>query len=166
MTTYTHKKQAVLDRIERKNITDYIRQGIFELRRQGYYFNLNNPQEAVRLKELLDNPLNTSFKSGRDPMDGFYYWHDQKVDFVRSNLGHDRGVLFYFICNSCKHRVKYLYEYSSCYSPICRTCCRLGYKYPVKKLRNLSRLLGKSYLSREEKRAIIRYAGITKEDML
>jgi len=165
MTIYTHKNKGMLDRVECKNITDYIKSGIFELRRKGYYFNVNNPQEAVRLKELLDNPLNTSFKSGRDPMDGFYYWHEQKVAFVRSNLGNDKGSVFYFICNFCHQRVKFLYEYNSCYPPLCRKCCQLGYKYPNRKSRDLSRVLRKPYLSSEDKHWIIKRAGITKEDM-
>lgn len=165
MTTYTHKNKGILDRVECKNITDYIKQGIFEMRRKGYYFNLNNPQEAIRLKELLNDPQNTSFKSGRDPMDGFYYWHEQKVDFVHSNLGNDKGSVFYFICNNCNKRVKFLYEYSSLYPPICRKCCRLGYRYPNRKEKDLSRVLRKPYFSQEDKHWIIKRAGITKEDV-
>jgi len=165
MTTYTHKKTSILERIVPINITDYIRQGIFELKRKGFCFNFSHPLEANRLKELLNDSKNTTFKSGRDPMDGLNYWYEQKVVFVRSNLGHDRGVLFYFLCNSCHKRVKYLYEYNSLYPPLCRKCCMLGYKYPTKKARDLSRVLRKPYFSSEDKHWIIKRAGITREDI-
>ena len=164
MTVYTHKKTSVLERIVPINITDYIRNGISELERKGYRFNFGHPQETERIKEYLNDPKNTTFKSTRDLQDGFYFWHEQKVDFVRSNLGKSKGAIFYFICNSCHRRVKYLYEYNSCYSPICRKCCRLGYKYPNKKSRDLSRVLRKPYFSSEDKHWIIKRAGITKED--
>jgi hypothetical protein len=165
MTTYTHKKTAILERIVPINITDYIRQGIFELKRKGLCFNFSHPLEAERLKQLLNDPRNTTFKSTRDPADGLYFWHEQNVTFVRSNLGHDKGAIFYFLCNSCHRRVKFLYEYSSCYPPLCRKCCRLGYKYPTRKSQDLSRILRKPYLSSEDKHWIIKRAGITKEDI-
>jgi hypothetical protein len=165
MTTYTHKKTAILERIVPINITDYIRQGIFELKRKGLCFNFSHPLEAERLKQLLNDPRNTTFKSTRDPADGLYFWHEQNVTFIRSNLGHDKGAIFYFLCNSCHRRVKFLYEYSSCYPPLCRKCCRLGYKYPTRKSQDLSRILRKPYLSSEDKHWIIKRAGITKEDI-
>lgn len=166
MNTYTHKNKGILERIIPLNITDYIKQGIFELRRKGICFNLSNPLEAGRLMDFINDPQNTSFKSGRDPMDGYYYWHEQKVDFVRSNLGNDKGSIFYFICNNCHKRVKYLYEYNSLYPPLCRKCCQLGYKYPNRKLRDLSRVLRKPYLSSEDRHWIIKRTGITKEDLV
>lgn len=165
MTIYTHKKPAILERIEPINITDYVKKGIMELGRKGYCFNFGHPLEAERLKQLLNDPQNTTFKSTRDPSDGLYFWHDQKITFVRSNLGNSKGSIFYFICNSCHRRVKLLYEYSSCYPPLCRKCCRLGYKYPNRKARDLSRILRKPYLHREDKHWIIKRAGITKEDI-
>lgn len=60
MTLYTHKKQTVVDRIERLDISDYLRKGILELERKGYRFNLGNPLEAERLKQFLSDPKNTS----------------------------------------------------------------------------------------------------------
>jgi hypothetical protein len=166
MTTYTHKKTSILERIEPLNITDYVKKGIIELERKwGYRFNFGHPLEADRLKQLLNDPRNTTFKSTRDPADGLYFWHEQNVTFVRSNLGCEKGAIFYFLCNSCHRRVKFLYEYSSCYPPLCRKCCRLGYKYPTRKARDLSRILRKPYLHSEDKHWIIKRAGITKEDI-
>ena len=137
MTLYTHNKKEILERIERISITDYVRKGILELERKGYRFNLGHPLEVERFKELLNDSKNTSFKSLRG-INGFYYWDEQEVDSVCSNLGYGKGHVFYFRCNGCGQRVKYLYEYNSCYSPICRKCCRLGYKYPTKKSESFS----------------------------
>lgn len=165
MTLYTHKNKEILDITDRKNINDYVRRGIFELEKKGYSLNLADPLDAKRMKELLNDSKNTTFKSVRSITDGLYYWHEQNVDFIRSNLGRDRGQIFYFLCNGCNRRVKYLYEYNFCYSPLCRKCCRIGYKYPSGKSKKLSKLLRKPYLSSEDKQAIIKYAGITREDI-
>jgi hypothetical protein len=162
MTIYTHKKKEVLDRIERIDISNYVTQGIFELRRKGYVFDMRNPLELDRLRDMLNDSKNTMFKSTVDFNEGLPFWHEQKVDFIRSNLG--KGAVFYFRCNQCHKRVKYLYEYSMCYSPLCRTCCRLGYTVPTRKGRGLSRMLRKPYLSSDDKQWIIKYAGIIKED--
>jgi hypothetical protein len=88
------------------------------------------------MKELLDKPEYTTFKSMRDIQDGSRYWNEQKVDYTPSNLGSGRGYLFYFICNGCRRRVKYLYDYNFCHPPLCRTCCRIGYKAPTRRTKN------------------------------
>ncbi len=162
---YTHHNKEIPQRMERRDITDYIRTGLLHLQQKGYRFNLSHPLEVKRLQELLNDPRNTTFKSAKDVSSGFCYWNEQRVDFIPSNLGKEHGFIFYFLCNSCHRRVKYLYEYNLCYSPLCRTCCRLKYKAPSRKARELSRLIRKPYLSVEAKYMLIKKAGIRKEDI-
>ncbi len=131
---------------------------------RGRVFDLRHPLEAKNMKEMMDDPKNTTFKSPRDFRDGSYYWHRQEVDYVPSNLR--RGFIFYFICNECGRRVKYLYEYSMLESPICRICCRLSYRQPNRKARAISRLFRRELLSQEAKWALIKKANITAADVL
>jgi hypothetical protein len=166
MTSYTHKNKELLNRIERIDITDYIQDGITHLRSKGYGFSLDNAYEYNRLKELLNDPKNTTFKSMKDIMSGFYHWDTQEVECIPANRGNGNGFIFYFRCNNCMRRVKFLYEYNSCDSPLCRTCCGLKYTYPSKKGRGLSRMLRKPYLSDIDKQWIIKYAGITTDDVV
>jgi len=131
MPLYRHPNQAILNRLERIDISQYLDTCLVEHKKTTWW--LPNPvrtqNEAQLVKEFLDEPQNTKYKSARG-LDGFYYWSQQKVDFVASNLG--LGFLFYFVCNGCGKRVKYLYRYSECESPLCRLCCRLKYKSPAR----------------------------------
>lgn len=160
------KKTKLLNGIyPRIDISEYVREFLFNVKKQGGALNANHASGAIHMKELLNNPAYTTFKSIRDFRDGFFYWNEQKVDYVPSNLGRGRGYLFYFICNGCGRRIKYLYECTPLDTPLCRICCCLGYKEPSRKARYLSRLLRKSYLSSEAKYMLIKRAGITREDI-
>lgn len=57
----------------------------------------------------------------------------QTWDFVPSNLR--RGFLFYFVCDRCKGRVKYLYNPDGQFRYLCRTCH--GVSYPTKQQREI-----------------------------
>jgi hypothetical protein len=150
----------------RIDITDYIARFIRNIReKEGRVFDLRHPAEVAYMKEFLDDPKYTTFKSMRDFTTGFYHWDKQKVDYVSSNLGSSRGFIFYFRCNGCYRRVKYLYEYSTLYSPLCHYCCGLKYRIPSRKERGLSRILRKPYLSSEDRYMLAKRAGITLDDI-
>ena len=160
----TKPKKPKIIVFDRKDITDYIREFVFQMRQKwGRVFRMNHLGEVKNLVEAINNPVNTTFKSARDFRGGGCYWHNQKVDFVPSNLG--KGFIFYFRCNGCGYRAKYLYEYSTLESPLCRVCCRLQYPAPTRKTRELSRLIHKLYLSDYAKHLLIKKAGITVEDV-
>ena len=126
---YEHKKKETMNRIQRVDIAEYLRTFLLELSKlEAKPVRFNTWFEATRIKGLLNIPKNTRFKSLTDMQTGFPYWHEQFVDFVPSNLGSKRGYIFYFICNGCEKRVKYLYEYDTMFSPVCRICCRITYK--------------------------------------
>ena len=164
---YDSQRKKPLPVHDRKDATDYVRAFILYIRKtQGRVFDLRHPGQVKYMVELMNDPKNTTFKSIRDPRDSYYYWHKQRFDYVPSNLGRDRGFVFYFICNGCGRRVKYLYEYSSLESPLCRTCCHLKYEQPSRKARDISRLIRRPYLSSEDKYVLIKRAGITTEDVV
>lgn len=133
MCIYQHKNKEIMNRLERIDIGDYIRRFFRDQKNKWWTSSsITSFKEAKNLKEFLNDPKNTTFKSMRD-LDGLYYWDDQDVDFVPSNLGEGKGYIFYFICIGCDRRVKYLYEYNMCRAPLCRTCCRLSYRTPLRK---------------------------------
>jgi hypothetical protein len=156
-------KKPAITVLDRKDITDYVRAFTLHMREKGHVFDTRHEGNVRYMVELMNKPENTTFKSVRDLQEDRYYWDYQKVDFVRSNL--KRGFIFYFVCNGCGRRVKYLYEYSVMRTPLCRICCRLDYEPPTRKARELSRLIRKPYLSSEAKYALIKKAGITEDDV-
>jgi len=150
----------------RISITDYVATFIQNMRqKEGRVFDTRHPANVAYMKELLNDPKYTTFKSVRDMSTRFYHWDRQDVDYVTSNLGSGRGAIFYFRCNGCYGRVKYLYEYSPLSSPLCRYCCGIKYKQPTRKGRSLSRIFRKPYLSSDDKYTLIKRAGITREDI-
>lgn len=126
---YDHKSKETLSRINRINITEYVKTFLLELTQleKRRFININRSSEASRIKGLLNIPDNTTFKSIADMRSGIPYWDEQRVDYVASNLG--RGYIFYFVCNGCGRRAKYLYEYNTTLSPLCRVCCRITYRH-------------------------------------
>ena len=148
----------------RFTISDYVRNFKINIReKEGRIFDTGHAGHIAHMKELLNNPLYTTFKSTSILNDGIPYWNEQKVDYVPSTLG--RGFIFYFVCNGCERRVKHLYEYSTLTSPLCRVCCRLKYEAPTHKARTFSRMLRKAYFSSEDKYLIIQRVGITIDDL-
>ena len=138
---YKHKNKSLLSRVSRVNSTDYVRTFLLELAvlEKKPYIQLNSPAVAERIKGLLNIPKNTTFKSLSDIETGLPYWDEQLVDYIDSNLG--QGYIFYFICNRCGRKVKYLYEYDMTRSRLCRICCRFEYrrsKHTARKLTYLS----------------------------
>ena len=108
---YPHQDQKqFIDEIKRIDISLYISAFIVNVRKmEGRVFDLRHFNDVRYMKELLNTPKYNTFKSTKDT-DGVYYWSSQKIDFIPSNLGQDRGYVFYFICNWCGRRAKYLYE--------------------------------------------------------
>jgi hypothetical protein len=152
--------------LDRKDITDYVRAFVLHMRNtQGRVFDTRHRSSVEYMVEMMNKPENTAFKSIRDVLgDGRPFWYEQKVDFVASNLR--RGFVFYFRCNGCYRRVKYLYQYSMLKPPLCRICCRLPYPQPSRQARRFSRLIRQPYLSSEAKYMLIKRAGITAEDIV
>ena len=166
MPTYRDNAKEFMDRVERVDITDYVQTFLIGFRKKhGNILKMNSVGEAGYLKQLLNSPQG-KVCSPFENLNGFFYWNTQKVDFVPSNLGGSKGFLFYFICSYCGSRAKYLYRHRTYDEPSCRACCKLGYvPQSRRQTRYLSRLIRKPYLSGEAKWALIKYAGITKEDL-
>ncbi len=158
-----HKKEPAITILERKDITLYVRAFRLHMRRQGRVFDTRQEATVKYMVELMNEPENTTFKSTRGLQSDRCYWDYQRVDYMSSNL--HRGFIFYFRCNGCGDRVKYLYEYSMVEAPLCRICCRLKYRQPGRKERTLTRIFRKPYFSGEDRYWIIKGAGITLEDI-
>ena len=125
---YDHKNKETLGRFHRIDITNYVATFLSELaeREKKSSIRLKTHGDADRIKGLLNIPKNSIFKSLRNFHTDLPYWIEQRVDYVPSNLS--RGYIYYFLCNGCGRRVKYLHEYHSTLSPLCRLCCHLTYR--------------------------------------
>jgi len=115
--------------LERINITDYFDQFLLSLhQRYNTPKRVKRRHEAEHVRDWLNNTDKTKFKSVTDIGSKVPYWEEQEVDFIPSNLGDGRGFIYYFTCNNCGRRAKYLYRNSMVEEPRCRNCLRLKYK--------------------------------------
>ena len=122
---YKTRKNWII--LEINDITDYVRDILSKSsQHSSRYFKNHSVQEADQVKSFLNNPKNTQSKSMRDSLTGIPYWNEQVVDYVESNLS--KGFIWYFICNHCGQRVKYLYKYGKTKTPLCRLCLGIEYK--------------------------------------
>ena len=159
-------KEKLITDVERICITDYLRGFLQELSQsENRPIEIKERFEAERVKMLMNIPENTTFKSLADFRSGIPFWNEQEVDYVPSNLGNKKGFIFYFICNKCDRKVKYLYYPSMIEEPLCMRCCRLHYKQPRRKQRALSSLFSRNYLSTEQKYMAMKKLGITRDDI-
>lgn len=161
----TNKNQEV-DNLERYDIRHYVTTFILELERlEGMPLTMSKPSELSRIKDLLNIPGDTPFKSTLDFRSRELHWDSQSIDFRYSNLGKNKGAIFYFLCNGCGKRARYLYSSPLLCEPRCRRCCRIPYRQPNRKVRELSRLIRKDYLSSEAKYMLMKRAGIDRNDI-
>jgi hypothetical protein len=133
---YEKRKIAILDRID---ATDYIRRCVLEIFKNPRKLTIRTRSDADHFKSVFNDPKNTTFKSMRDIQTGDPFWNRQLVDYALSNLG--RGFIFYFVCNWCKRKVKYLYLDTYLDAPLCRKCSRFPYRQPTRPERKISRYL-------------------------
>lgn len=170
MTIYRYPNQDQWDftaEPDRINITDYVHTFVRAYNKKyGVKLKTGYLGGAEYLKRLL-NASQDKVAPYLEKLEGLFYWNSQRVDFVPSNLGENKGYLFYFICAYCDSRVKLLFRRKIGEQPACRTCRDIGYKptQSRRQVRRLSRLIHKKYLHSEDKQALIKYAGITKEDI-
>jgi hypothetical protein len=110
-------------------IKDYVRNFRTNLSKQaGLRIKVNTTDDIQKFNALINDPANTAYKSIRDFKTGEPFWNRQNVVYVPSNLGRNKGYVFYFLCSGCHRRTKYLYFYSGLEPPLCRQCCYLPYK--------------------------------------
>lgn len=136
---YKSPKKPSLQVTDHVTITDFVREFLHLLAKcEGGPIKLNNEIDITRVRALINDPAFTTFKSPMRLDANCPYWNEQEIVTMPSNLGPEKGCLFYFVCNRCGRRTKFLFFYSILESPICRQCCRLPYKqmsYATRKAR-------------------------------
>ena len=124
---YKHKDKWLLQHLERFDVTPFMKTCLYDVPKykDKRFFKVTEECEADEIRKFVSDPKNTTFKSIRDILTGLPHWNRQDVTYVPSNI---KGYIFYFVCNECGRRAKYLYRFSMTASPLCRRCMCLDYK--------------------------------------
>lgn len=143
MFSFQHGKRPIVE--ESQIISSVVCVRNFLLQRPRYEtfktLNLNNETDVKNVIEQIE--LGTTINLTKEISGKIETTEPNliKMTYTKSNL--DKGFIFWFVCNICKARVKYLYFPPN--SPIlaCRNCHKLCYKNQnsSKKFRNMDKWL-------------------------
>jgi len=102
---------------------------------------LNNEEDIKDLIQEIENGTTFNLKQEKDGATEYTEPNKVRITYSKSNLR--KGFVFWFICNICGRRVKYLYFPPNSTVLACRNCHRLTYdkQNESKKVRNFSRFL-------------------------
>lgn len=104
--------------------------------------NLNREEDVKKVIEQME--LGTTINLTKDGFGETEYSEPNhiKMTYTKSNLG--KGFVFWFMCNMCNRRVKYLYFPPNSSILACRRCHRLAYdkQNESKRFRPFRRLFG------------------------
>lgn len=126
---YNSRNQPPKEVYNQINISEYVKLCLMELSHiEGRRAKINTYPEAQRIKILMNDPQSILFKVLSDLELGFPCRSVHKVMCYPSNLGTNKGYVFFFICAGCGQRKKYLYVYNYVRPLLCRQCCRLPYR--------------------------------------
>lgn len=103
-------------------------------------FDLNDEESVKSLLENIEAGTTFNLKQEKYGNIEFSEQNRAKLTYTKSNLG--KGYIFWFICNLCERRVRFLYIPSSSQILACRICHRLAYdkQNESKRFRRLNRL--------------------------
>lgn len=136
-------KKRMANILERISVKEYMwRYFHGEAKRETYQTTERVSPNSLRIEWPTGMSI-TGLHNLRD-ISGELCWKNQVVEYIPSNLGKDRGIVYYFVCNDCGRRVKHLYFDNYLRAPLCRRCCGLPYRQPTRPERKISRCLSRN----------------------
>lgn len=103
-------------------------------------FDLNCETDVKDLLRQIEMGTSFNLKQEKDGEVEYSEPNKVKMTYTKSNLG--KGYIFWFICNICGRRIRYLYIPPNSQITACRICHRLTYEQQNdnKRFRSLNRL--------------------------
>lgn len=137
MNKYETQRATILARIE---VKDYMWRYFHGMASRKAQQSTDRIDANTLIIRWPDSPDRMGLHDLRD-ISGELCWKNQRVQSVPSNLGRGRGVIYYFLCNGCDRKAKYLYFQNYLYAPLCRRCCGVPYPQSTRRDRRISRYL-------------------------
>jgi len=144
MFSLRYGKRPVVEESQKISAAICVRNYLFErpISIISHKLDLNNEQDVKDLISEIEGGTTFNLKQQNGVNTEFTEPNKVKLTYTKSNL--DKGYVFWFICNICGRRVKYLYFPPNSTVLACRNCHRLTYdkQNESKRLRPFRRLLG------------------------
>jgi len=106
----------------RLNASTYIRNYLLNNSEQSRGWDLNEERTVKEIIRHIEATIGVNLKNNEGDLTEP---NKIKLTYTKSNLG--KGFVFWFVCNICGRRVKYLYFPSSSSILACRRCHKLTY---------------------------------------
>lgn len=131
MFKYYFDKRPVVENSQRTNVSVFIRHNYLQvkdqLKEKGVEFDFNNEKHVKLLIEVLEQGIKLNLKQENNGnVSCTEHMNPIKLTYTRSNLG--KGFIFWFICNLCGRKVRYLYFPPNSEVMACRNCHKLAYQ--------------------------------------
>ncbi|MFC1727569.1 hypothetical protein ACFL0Y_03530 [Patescibacteria group bacterium] len=146
MFRYSFDKRPVVENSQRVSVSVMVRNSFLEFKKAASEekkkkFDLKNEDFVKDLIEMIESGSTLNLKQESNGEVEFTKPNKIKLAYTKSNLG--KGFVFWFICQVCGRKVRYLYFPPNSQTCACRICHRLAYKQQNenKRFRNLSRFL-------------------------
>jgi hypothetical protein len=146
MFKYLFDKRPVVESSQRISASVFVRNSYFSLWRntvndkKRQELDLNDEEFVKKLLGKIEAETRLNLK--QEINNNYEYTKPNKVrlTYTKSNLG--RGFVFWFVCQVCGRRVRYLYIPPNSEVSACRQCHRLAYERQneSKRFRDLSSL--------------------------
>lgn len=128
MLSEYYGRRPIIEESQVFNISSFIRKYLSDLPESSIYrnYDLRVESDVIRLIENIESSVTVNLKREKDGEFEYSEPNNVKLTYTLSNLG--RGYIFWFQCNVCDRRVRYLYIPPFSYVLACRVCHRLVYE--------------------------------------
>ncbi len=131
MFKYYFNKRPVVENSQVNNVSVFVRHSYLlikeKLKEKGEYLDLNKEEDVQMFIDLVQQSVTVNLRQENSGnVSCTEHMNPMKLAYTRSNLG--KGFIFWFICNLCGKKVRYLYFPPNSEVMACRSCHRLAYK--------------------------------------
>lgn len=131
MFKFQFDKKPVVENSQRTSASVFVRHNYLEMieqmNRMGKpRLDLNNERDVELFVKTIEESIKLNLKQEVNGEVVFTEANSIKLTYTKSNLG--KGFVFWFICNICGRKVRYLYIPPNSHILACRACHRLAYR--------------------------------------
>src|SRR3989344_4028033 len=136
MYKFYFNKKPVIENSQANNASVFVRHNYLQIRDQlkkvGKELDLGKEEDVKLFIELVGQSVTINLRQENNgEVSTTEYMNQIKLTYTKSNL--NKGFIFWFICNLCGRRVRYLYFPPNSEVLACRTCHRLAFRKKNKK---------------------------------
>ncbi len=134
MFKYYFNKRPVIEESQTNNVSVFVRHNYLQFKKQlkenGRDLDLNKENDVKLFIEIVKQGVTVNLRQENNgQVTNTDYMNKINLTYTKSNL--KKGFVFWFICNLCDRKVRYLYFPPNSEVMACRRCHRLAYRKQI-----------------------------------